>query len=262
MSMVAMSCRLLPALGVLALLLVAVIGCGGDGPVDAVPSGEEASHVRASSPVSEDAASLPPAIPAAASESFQALPPSSREFFSAGPVEESAATARTLPAEPYSGDIASWEPRDVESFDLFSGSGGQAAGYPIDGTASVEEVLEEGLRSAGASTRCTSRSVGRRPGSRSVRSATGAASRGRVRTPGQRALAIRYRLGWLEEDEAISPSCTAYLELLFNATLVTRNVSDYVRRSPIRAVDPREALSRTCCDARSIAGGAQLAGRR
>ena len=54
------------------------------------------------------------------------------------------------------------------------------------------------------------------------------------------ALAIRYRLG-LEEDEAI-PSA-AYLELLFNATLVTKNVSNYVR-SPIRAVDPREALSR------------------
>ena len=234
MSMVAMSCRLLPALGVLALLLVAVIGCGGDGPVDAVPSGEEASHVRASSPVSEDAASLPPAIPAAASESFQALPPSSREFFSAGPVEESAATARTLPAEPYSGDIASWEPRDVESFDLFSGSGGQAAGYPIDGTASVEEVLEEGLRSAGAS-----------PVHIAVRGTASGESvrcdwRGIARTPGQRALAIRYRLG-LEEDEAI-PSA-AYLELLFNATLVTRNVSDYVR-SPIRAVDPREALSR------------------
>ena len=234
MSMGAMSCRLLPALGLLALLLVAVIGCGGDEQDDAVVSDESAARASASSPVSEDAPSLPPAAPAAVSESLPALPAGSREFFSAGPVEESAATARTLPAEPYSGDIASWEPRDVESFDLFSGSGGQAAGYPIDGTASVEEVLEEGLRSAGAS-----------PVHIAVRGTASADSvrcgwRGIARTPAQRALAIRYRLG-LEEDEAI-PSA-AYLELLFNATLVTRNVRDYVR-SPIRAVDPREALSR------------------
>ena len=150
------------------------------------------------------------------------------------PAEESAATAPTLLEAPCSSDIATCEPRDVGSFDLFSGSGGQAAGYPVDGTASVEEVLEQGLRSAGAS-----------PVHIAVRGTASADSvrcdwRGIARTPAQRAQAIRYRLG-LEEDEAI-PSA-AYLELLFNATLVTRNVSDYVR-SPIRAVNPREALNR------------------
>ena len=233
MSMGAMSCRLLPALGAFALL-VATIGCGGAGREDAVVSGESAARATASSPVSEDAPSLPPAAPVAVSESFPALPPGSREFFSAGPAEESATTAPTLPEAPCTSDIATCEPRDVGSFDLFSGSGGQAAGYPVDGTASVEEVLEQGLRSAGAS-----------PVHIAVRGTASADSvrcdwRGIARTPGQRALAIRYRLG-LEEDEAI-PSAS-YLELLFNATLVTRNVSNYVR-SPIRAVDPREALSR------------------
>ena len=59
MSMGAMSCRLLPALGVLALLLVAAIGCGGDEQVDAVVSAESAARTSASSPVSEDAPSLP-----------------------------------------------------------------------------------------------------------------------------------------------------------------------------------------------------------
>ena len=151
MSMGAMMGRLLPALGALALLLVAVIGCGGDEQVDAVVSGESLARASASSPVSEDAPSLPPAGPVAASASLPALPPGSREFFSAGSAEESAATAPTLPAAPCNSDLATCDPRDVGSFDLFSGSGGQAAGYPVDGTASVEEVLEQGLRSAGAS---------------------------------------------------------------------------------------------------------------
>ncbi len=58
MSMGAMMGRLLPALGALALL-IAVIGCGGDEQVYTVVSGESATHVRASSPVSEGAPSLP-----------------------------------------------------------------------------------------------------------------------------------------------------------------------------------------------------------
>ena len=233
MSMGAMRHRLLPVLGALAVL-AAAHGCAGGKDVDAVASDETTARAGAPARVSEDTAALPTAAPAHTSTPLPPLPPGSREFFSAGTAEESAATARTLPAEPYSGDIASWEPRDVESFDLFSGSGGQAAGYPVDGTASVEEVLEQGLRSAGAS-----------PVHIAVRGTASADSvrcdwRGIARTPAQRAQAIRYRLG-LEEDEAI-PSA-AYLELLFNATLVTRNVSDYVR-SPIRAVNPREALNR------------------
>ena len=111
MSMVAMSCRLLPALGVLALLLVAAIGCGGDEHVDPVVSAESAARASPSSPVSEDAPSLPPAAPVAVSESFPALPPGSREFFSAGPAEESAATAPTLPEAPCTSDVATCEPR-------------------------------------------------------------------------------------------------------------------------------------------------------
>ena len=180
MSMGAMMGRLLPALGALALLLVAVIGCGGDEQVDAVVSGESLARASASSPVSEDAPSLPPAGPVAASASLPALPPGSREFFSAGSAEESAATAPTLPAAPCNSDLATCDPRDVGSFDLFSGSGGQAAGYPVDGTASVEEVLEQGLRSAGAS---PVHIAVRGTASRRIPSgATGAASRGRQRS--------------------------------------------------------------------------------
>ena len=108
MSMGTMMGRLLPALGGLALLLVAVIACGGDEHVDAVVSAESAARTSASPPVSEDAPSPPSA---AVSESFPALPPSSREFLSAGPAEESAATAPTLPAAPCTSDIATCEPR-------------------------------------------------------------------------------------------------------------------------------------------------------
>ena len=102
------------------------------------------------------------------------------------------------------------------SFDLFSGSGGQAAGYPVDGTASVEEVLEQGLRSAGAS-----------PVHIAVRGTASADSvrcdwRGIARTPAQRALAIRYRLG-LEEDEAIPPRRTS--------SCCSRPSSTYMRQS-------------------------------
>ena len=111
MSMGTMMGRLLPALGGLALLLVAVIACGGDEHVDAVVSAESAARTSASPPVSEDVPSLPPATPVAASESFQALPPSSREFFSAGPAEESATTAPTLPEAPCTSDVATCEPR-------------------------------------------------------------------------------------------------------------------------------------------------------
>ena len=74
MSMGAMMGRLLSALGVLALLLVAAIGCGGNGQVDAVVSDESAARASASSPVSEDAPSPPSAAPVAVSESFPALP--------------------------------------------------------------------------------------------------------------------------------------------------------------------------------------------
>ena len=108
MSMGTMMGRLLPALGGLALLLVAVIACGGDEHVDAVVSAESAARTSASPPVSEDAPSPPSA---AVSESFPALPPSSREFLSAGPAEESAGTAPTLPAAPCTSDIATCEPR-------------------------------------------------------------------------------------------------------------------------------------------------------
>ena len=114
MSMSAMSCRLQPALGVLALL-VAVIACGGDAHVDPVVSDESAARATASPPVSEDALSLSPASPAAASESLPALPAGSREFLSAGPAEESAATAPTLPEAPCSSDIATcaWATRPL-----------------------------------------------------------------------------------------------------------------------------------------------------
>ena len=209
MSMGAMMGRLLPALGAL-VLPVTTHGCGGDEHVDAVVSDEAAARASASSPISEGAPSRPPAAPVDTSESFPVLPHGSREFLSEGSAEESAATAPPLPAAPCSSDLATCEPRDVGSFDLFSGSGGQAAGYPVDGTASVEEVLEQGLRSAGAS-----------PVHIAVRGTAAADSvrcdwRGIARTPAQRALAIRYRLG-LEKDEAI-PSA-AYLELLFTAVL-------------------------------------------
>ena len=140
---------------------------------------------------------------------------------------------------PCTGDLATWEPRDVGSFDLFSGSGGQAAGYPVDGTASVEEVLEQGLRSAGAS-----------PVHIAVRGTASADSvrcdwRGIARTPAQRALAIRYRLG-LEEDEAI-PSRRTWSCCSMRLSSPGTSATTCVRQS---ARSTRARRSTDCCDCR------------
>ncbi len=100
--------------------------------------------------------------------------------------------------------------RDVSLFGLFD-SHSSAVAYWQEDSVTVEEVLENGLRSAGAS-----------PVQLVVRgTATGASIRcdwrGIARTPGQREEAIRYWLGLGEE--AIPP--TTLVEALFTITLDT-----------------------------------------
>ena len=111
------------------------------------------------------------------------------------------------------------EPRDVSEFGLFSDS----LGYSTAGTASVEDVLEEGLDLSGISPvhlafRGTAQSDTVRCGWRGV-----------ARTLEQREKSIRYWLG-MDEDEAL-PSPAE----------VERRVIDYVNRMDPRAQAVMEA---------------------
>ena len=109
-------------------------------------------------------------------------------------------------------------PRDVSSIDLFSSSSSgnrtmvSSGGYE----ATVEEVIEYGLRLAGASP--VHLAVRGTPSSNSVRCEW----RGIARTAKQRENAIRFWLR-LEEDESIPDA--SYLETLFRVTLDTLNPS-------------------------------------
>ena len=102
-------------------------------------------------------------------------------------------------------------PRGVGSFDLFIGSGdGGAAAHSSSGTASVEEVMDKGLRSAGAS-----------PVHLALRGMASPEAvrcdwRGIARTAQQRDDAVRYWLG-LDPDEAVPDA--SYVEVLFTVTL-------------------------------------------
>ncbi len=117
-----------------------------------------------------------------------------------------------LPTAPCDNVDASTDlcaPREVSFFHLFGGSQGSAAGFIEKNTSSVEEILEKGLRLAGAS-----------PVHLVIRGAAVVNSarcdwRGIARTAGQREDAIRFWLG-LDADDEIPDA--AYLEALFTIT--------------------------------------------
>ena len=101
------------------------------------------------------------------------------------------------------------ESRGVSGFRLFSSAPGGGAGSTPGPVATVEDVLEKGLRLAGAS-----------PVHLAVRGTVGSSSarcdwRGIARTPEQREQAIRFWFGLAPED-ALPES--AFLEALFTAT--------------------------------------------
>ena len=100
--------------------------------------------------------------------------------------------------------------RDVSAIDLFSERPGNNVAFSIGPAATVEEVLEKGLRLAGAS-----------PVHLAFRGTAAAESvrcgwRGIARTTAQREEAIRYWLGLDEDDDVPDAS---YLEVLFTATV-------------------------------------------
>lgn len=103
------------------------------------------------------------------------------------------------------------KPRNVSTLNLFSGSlGANSALAEPDPAASVEEVLEKGLRLAEVS-----------PVHIAFRGTADAGSvrcewRGIAMTPDQREDAIRFWLGFDEDDEIPD---TTYLEALFTATI-------------------------------------------
>ena len=103
-------------------------------------------------------------------------------------------------------------PRDVSGFDLFSGSSRSGVAHSFTPTATVEEVLQNGLRQAGAS-----------PVHIAILGTADANSvrcdwRGIARTAAQREEAIRFWLG-LDKDDDIPDS--SFLEALFTVTLET-----------------------------------------
>ena len=99
--------------------------------------------------------------------------------------------------------------RDVDSFWLFSSSQDSGAAYEYTPAATVEELMEDGLRLAGASP--VHLAVRATPDEDSVRCGW----RGVARSPGQRDEAIRFWLG-LEAQETV-PSANR-LEGLFSVT--------------------------------------------
>lgn len=125
----------------------------------------------------------------------------------AGPSEH----AGTVPAQPCTGTAGATAPcsrRDLSHTDLFPILGGGAASIPEQAT--VEEVLEQGLRLAESS-----------PVHLAFRGTAGAASircdwRGVARTVTQREEAIRF---WLGLDASIALPPAAELERIFMAVL-------------------------------------------
>ena len=209
-----MSSGVIRSLGLLALgalvLLVVASGCirGGDA---AIPRASEGDHrTEESLPVPEDGPSQHSAVGPNTSESPTLLPDIGQESLPEG----SDITAPSLSSPPCiddEGQGGSCEARDVSSFDLFGRPTGGAASTQGE-IPTVEEVLEKGLRLAGAS-----------PVHIAVRGTALADSvrcdwRGIARTPEQREDAIRFWLG-LDADEAIPGA--SYLEALFTIALDT-----------------------------------------
>ena len=168
-------------------------------------------QATASSTGSNDFFSRPDGAPLSA-ESGPASRHGTGESFAPVSAEAFAEATPAVPTTPCSDDVAACEPRSVGSFDLFGGSSdhGSAQAYSLAAASSVEEVLEQGLRSAGAS-----------PVHIALRGTASADSvrcgwRGIARTADQRVNAIRYWLS-LEVDEVVPDPL--YVEVLFTATL-------------------------------------------
>ena len=102
-------------------------------------------------------------------------------------VQIPSASPAVLPVSMADSEVARWQPRDVSRFKFFSGNSDGAAYYD-EGVSSVEDVLERGLRLAGAS-----------PVHQAFRGTASVGSvrcgwRGVARTLEQREAAIRFRL--------------------------------------------------------------------
>ena len=183
------------ALSGLALLLaLAVTGCGGgEGSKIAEHSNEPARALApsdASNPVDQ---------------------PSGVDLDADGQTALDVGTNEKAPCAAAAGADGSCNPRDVSAIDLFSNRPGRSdIAFSVGPAATVEEVMEKGLRLAGAS-----------PVHMVVRGTAVADSvrcdwRGIARTAEQREEAIRFWLG-LDADDEIPDA--AYLEALFTATI-------------------------------------------
>ena len=162
----------------------------------------------------------PVATPLAASVSVEAPSPTMMPLPTAVPVAAAtpapSSTATPLPAlmptvVPLAASASVRRvPRDVSFIDLFSGSPDGAVAYSRGAEPTVEEVLEKGLRLAGAS-----------PVHVAVRGTASSDTvrcdwRGIARSAEQRNRAIRFWLG-LDADDAIPDA--AFMEALFAATM-------------------------------------------
>ena len=199
-----------------ALLLVLAVGAG--------CAGAEAAEVGPP-PASKPESSAPGTMPSEASPAGAAARPQATG--SVGAVETRSGPAPAVPAVGARAAVigspgfatavvpaaaVSNVPRDVSGLDLFGGRSGGQATLTIGGEATVEELLESGLRLAGAS-----------PVHLAIRGTAASSSircdwRGIARTASQREDAIRF---WLRLDEDAAIPSAAFLETLFTVFLDT-----------------------------------------
>ena len=201
--------RWLLSLGTLAIFALSA-GCGHDSSTNGPSAGERSAQDKNLIPsLEEDWSSesatqrTPPPILPAMTESARESSPAEADVLSSSSTSSECSNTGA--------EVSSCEMRDVSSFGLFEPRAGRAAMHQ-SGTPTVEDVLQQGLRLAGASpTHLAVRGTASRDSLRCE-------WRGIVRTMEQRDNSIRYWLG-LGMDEAI-PDRT-YLELLFTISLDT-----------------------------------------
>ena len=188
---------------------LAAAGCTSPGEVDSTRPVSHVSPVVSDGPSPLAGSLTAQATPLDANASKQHLP-----VPTIGPSESTGATVLAKTSTTGNESDITNASVDAESFDLFSGRSGSSVAYVGADTASVEDVLERGLRLAETS-----------PVHIAIRGTASASSvrcgwRGIARTPSQRERAVRF---WLRLDEADEIPDASFLETMFTATMDTLN---------------------------------------
>ena len=188
---------------------LAAAGCTSRGEVDDAPPASQASPVVSDGPSPVGGLTTAQATPLDANAYRQQLP-----VPTIGTSENPGTTGLEKTSTTGNDSDAPSASVNAGAFDLFSGRSGSSVAYVGADTASVEDVLERGLRLAETS-----------PMHIAIRGTASASSvrcgwRGIVRTPSQRERAVRF---WLRLDEADEIPDASFLETMFTATMDTLN---------------------------------------